>query len=294
MDRIEVDSSERDDQRDQQAHQGTTPPRSPDELSRMMEREEGPTRDREVAARSALSQNGHIDERKRMRYLIIFTISMFISLTGLGLILVWIFKLRPKPGLGFSDSDQLTNIHPILMYTFMGSLNMYSVLVFRTHYDKPKGFLKYLHAGIMGSALLSGILGVVCIFIAHQMANGSDWYSLHSWIGTFTLSLFLCQFLVGFWAFLKPGLALSNRIAIMPWHRFNGAILLVLASLSVITGIAEFALFAGSDYKKFGPITFVANSAGMCVVLSALGLGYLLTEPSYKRPHLSEELPLKR
>lgn len=261
----------------------------PDKQTRMMEREEGGAiRDREVALeRSSQLSQDRANNKHRTRYLIIFTISMLISLTGLVLILVWIFRLRPQRGVSFKTSAQLMNLHPILMYPFMSSLNMYSVLVYRTHYcdDRPRGYLKILHSIIMAACLISGILGVMCIYYAHAMRNGSDWYSLHSWIGTFTLSLFGCQFLAGFVVFLKPGLGSSQRRKLMPWHRFLGIALLVLASVSVVTGIGEWAIFTGGDdYKRFKPITFVANFAGVCVVLSTLGLGYLLTEPAFKRP----------
>lgn len=238
--------------------------------------------------------NGHLNPTKRKRYVVIFIISALISLLGLALILVWIFKLRPKPGVSFDSAPQLTNLHPILMYTFMATLNMYSVLIYRTHFDQPKGFLKILHAIIMGVCLVAGILGVLAIFKAHQMANMADWYSLHSWIGTLTLSLYSIQFIAGFVAFLKPGLSIRARLDLMPWHRFMGVALMILSAVAVVTGIAEFAIFAGDDYNKFKPITFVANFAGMSVVLSALGMGYLLTEPIYRRPQIGEELSLKR
>lgn len=239
--------------------------------------------------------NGHLDPTKRTRYLIIFVISTLISLLGLALIFVWIFKIRPKPGIGFSNAAQLTNLHPILMYTFMATLNMYSVLIYRTHYDKPKGILKIMHAIIMATCIVTGILGVLAIFKAHSMANMADWYSLHSWIGTLTLSLFLLQFIAGFVAFLKPGLSPRTRAQLMPWHRFSGVVIMILSALAVVTGIAEFAIFAGDDYNKFKPITFVANFAGICVVLSAMGLGYLLTEPAYLRPLRADEMqPTRR
>lgn len=240
------------------------------------------------------SNNGHLDPVRRARYLIIFVISSLISLLGLALILVWIFKIRPKPGIGFSNAAQLTNLHPILMYTFMATLNMYSVLIYRTHYDRPKGLLKLLHAIIMGSCLVAGSLGVLAVFKAHSLVNGADWYSLHSWIGTLTLSLFLFQFMAGFVAFLRPGVAPEARAQLMPWHRFSGVVIMVLSAVAVVTGIAEFAIFAGDDYNKFKPITFVANLAGICVVLSAIGLGYLLTEPTYLRPTRADEQQAKR
>lgn len=237
--------------------------------------------------------SGHHDQKQRFIYKLVFTFSLIWALVGLITIAYWMLKLRG--GVGFTDAKRLNNLHPLLMYIFMVALNMYAVLIYRTHFDRSKPLLKWLHAGFMAISTGASFVGIYAIFEAHALNNIPNWYSLHSWIGTFTMTLFVLQFIAGFVAFLKPGLSMSTRAMLMPWHRLAGAMLLVLASAAALTGITETVLFQGiSDYSSFKPITFIANFSGVSLIFSAAGVIYLLTESSFKRPNLSEEEPLKR
>lgn len=217
------------------------------------------------------------------------------ALAGLSLLFVWMYKHKKVPGIGLSDPDQLANLHPIMMYLFMVSLNMYAVLVYRTHFRRPKEQLKWGHAIISGVNIVMSLLGVIAMYISHNIKGQANFYSLHSWIGVTTNGFYLSQFALGFVAFLRPGMAQHIRATVMPWHRFMGATILVLAALAAITGMAELVIFQGmADYTTFKPITFIANLAGMSVVLMTGLAIYLLTAPQYLRPRLPEEEPLKR
>lgn len=241
-------------------------------------------------------ESGHHDPRRRRIYLGLFGLSLASALTGFALLVVWMFNYRPVTGVGLSSAAQLANLHPLMMYLFMVSLNMYAVLIYRTHYCLPKNQLKWTHAIISGGNMVMSLLGVFAMLKSHWLSGTPNFYSLHSWIGTLTNAFYVTQFLVGFVAFLRPGLAQHRRASLMPWHKLAGASLLVLASTAAITGIAELVIFQDSEklYSKFAPITFIANLAGMSVILMAAVSLYLLTAPQYVRPRLPEEEPLKR
>lgn len=242
--------------------------------------------------------NGHLDPSRRRVYLLVFSFSIVNAIIGLMLILVWMLNYRPVTGFGLSSAGQMANLHPLLMYTFMVSLNMYSVLIYRTHYAQPKSQLKWTHAILSGANILMSLLGVAAMFKAHLMSNQANFYSLHSWIGAATNTFYLIQFVAGALAFLRPGWTTqAQRAKLMPWHRIAGTTILVLAALAAITGIAELVIFQDSKtavYAKFAPITYIANFAGVAIILMTASTVYLLAERAYLRPALPEEAPLKR
>lgn len=241
--------------------------------------------------------SGHHDPKQRRIYLAILAFSIANALLGLTLILVWMLNYRAVTGFGLSDKGQLSNLHPLLMYIFMVSLNMYSILIYRTHYDQPKQRLKWAHAILSGANMVMSLLGVAAMYKAHLLSNLANFYSLHSWIGALTNGLYLSQFIFGLIAFLRPGtMSAQRRAQMMPWHRLLGAMILVLAATAAITGIAELVIFQDQNgaYQKFTPITFIANFAGIAVVMMTAASIYLVTAPQYLRPPLPEERSLKR
>lgn len=243
-----------------------------------------------------LINNGHLNPRQRRIYLILLSACISMALIGLTLLLVWMFKFRGVTGLGLSDADQLSNLHTIMMYTFMISLNMYSILIYRTHFMLTKERLKWTHAILSGLNIVLSLLGVFAMLKSHWMKGIPNFYSLHSWIGSITNAFYLTQFITGFITFLKPGLAQHRKSKIMPWHRFAGSMILILASCAAITGMSELVIFQDKDglYSKFSPITFIVNFAGISTIIMTTITIYLISAPQYRRPRQAEEEPLKR
>lgn len=236
--------------------------------------------------------NGHQDPKQRRIYLALLASSVAFALLGLVLLLIWVLHFRSEPGIGFGSSAKMSNLHPVLMYIFFVSINMYSILVYRTHYDMPKTALKWIHGGLLGVSMLAAWVGVAAIWRAHQIDGKADFYSLHSWIGALTNLLFFLQFVMAFVTFVKPGLTPKNRSLVMVWHRMSGALILVLASVASLTGILEMALFQGiPEYTQFGALTFLANFTGVCIIFVAIVAIYLVTAAQYRRPSPPEEQP---
>lgn len=256
---------------------------------------EAPSSSHHKRQQGLVERNGHLDPTQRLIYLCLLGFSVLSALTGLALLLVWVNKYSTVKGIGIDGPGKLANLHPIMMYIFMVSLNMYAVLVYRTHYSSPKQRLKWTHAVISGVNIVMSVLGVLAMVRAHDISGLANFYTLHSWIGVTTNIFYMLQFVSGFVAFLRPGMAQHRRAALMPWHRLAGALILVLAALSAITGITELVIFKDKDnYATFAPITFIANFAGLSVVLMTSISIYLLTANKWRRPNLPEEEPLKR
>lgn len=256
---------------------------------------EAPTGSHHKSQQSSARRNGHLDPKQRLIYLCLFGFSVLSALSGLTLLLVWVYKYSTVKGIGIDGPGKLANLHPIMMYIFMVSLNMYAVLVYRTHYSSPKQRLKWTHAIISGVNIVLSLLGVFVMLKSHWIMGIANFYTLHSWIGATTNVFYLTQFISGFIAFLRPGVAQHYRAALMPWHRLAGALILVLAALSAITGITELVIFKDKEnYGNFAPITFIANFAGLSVVVMTTISIYILTASKWRRPNLPEEEPLKR
>ena len=130
----------------------------------------------------------------------------------------------------------------------------------------------------MIAALLLASIGLKAVFDSHNLAEPQmpNLYTLHSWIGlaavifcamqvSFELTSFtykvavgggphlqllncgLVQWLLGFVAFLFPGLRHSLRSSYMPLHVFGGLMIFGLATGAAISGLLEKAIF--TKYK---------------------------------------------
>ena len=66
------------------------------------------------------------------------------------------------------------------------------MMVYKT--VKAKHFVqKVVHMILQLGAFVLGVIGICAVFKFHDMANIEDVYSLHSWIGITTISLFALQ-----------------------------------------------------------------------------------------------------
>lgn len=220
----------------------------------------------------------------------LYSAAIFFAALGLALLLTWMFFYRPVTGIfDLTDSVQLANLHTVMMYTFMISLNMFSILVYRTFYFKTKTSLKWSHAIISGLNIVMSLLGVFAMLKSHWLKGIPNFYSLHSWIGSLTNAFYLLQFSFGFITYLKPGLGQTIRQQSMPWHKLFGSFILVLAAAASITGMLEMILFQDKgDYAQFKPITFIVNFAALCVIIMTTIAIYLVQSKDYVRRQFDE------
>ncbi|KAG9510464.1 Thioredoxin-related transmembrane protein 1 [Fragariocoptes setiger] len=238
------------------------------------------------------TENGHENPQQRRIYLSVLCLSIISAIVGFTLLLIWIFKY--KFGLGF-DTKQVSSVHALTMYTFMVSVNMFTVLLYRTFYSQPKETLKWAHASLTGFNVMMALFGVIIMFRDYAINKKPNLYSLHSWIGLTTSSLYVAQFVFSFLAFMRPGFPNHIRAMVMPHHRFLGATIQVMAGLAAITGMTEWAIYTmGSKYSQFEPLTYVANFAGLSVVLVTATSIWLLSQERYRRVPLPEEQSLGR
>ncbi|XP_025409229.1 cytochrome b561-like isoform X2 [Sipha flava] len=217
-------------------------------------------------------------------YSLLYTISQIIGITLIIFVFYWIFEFRG--GFGFSEPKIIFNWHPLFMTIGFIYLFANSILHYRTFRNQRKSDLKNQHAIIHGCVLIFVLLAGWASFASHIYSIPSipNLYSLHSWLGVLTISMFLSQFISGFVSFLYPGVAVQYKEAIMPYHFFFGVLTFVLAIATSVLGFGEKLIFSlDKEYKNFPNEGLFGNFIGvLCCVYCGL-IVYMVTKPEYKR-----------
>ncbi|TRY54429.1 hypothetical protein DNTS_023697, partial [Danionella cerebrum] len=152
---------------------------------------------------------------------------------------------------------------------------------------------KLVHAGLLLLSLILSVVGLCAVFSNHNANRIPNLYSLHSWMGIFTVTLFAAQWVVGFAAFLLPCTPMVLRAFVKPTHIWMGGMILVLSIVSCISGINEKLFFAlkgntngTQPYSVLPPEAIAANSLGVILVAFGLVVLKILSNQSWQRPEL--------
>jgi cytochrome b-561 len=222
-----------------------------------------------------------------------FIVAQVFGLLSLAFVLTWIAKYLG--GFGWSDPNLRFNWHPLCMILGMVFLYGNGILIYRVMRKERKTRLKLVHGAVNGTALLVAGFGIYSVLSFHNEMEIPNYYSLHSWIGAMTMTGFSLQLVGGFFTFLFPGAPPGIRQLVLPFHVFGGAAMFAMAVVAVFSGITEKAIFVlngknGSpNYRDLPPAAIVLNLLGICVLLFALTVGFLVTQPQFKRRPLPEE-----
>lgn len=111
------------------------------------------------------------------------------------------------------------------------------------------GTAKRVHASLMGSAGVFGVLGLVDMWVVHERAAEEakaaglsvHFQSVHGLVGIGALALLSANGLVGFGAFCFPSARPALRRAVLPAHSFAGTLGVVLGLIAIVTGILSLA-----------------------------------------------------
>ena len=87
--------------------------------------------------------------------------------------------------------------------------------MYRIFRNEPKLKLKLAHAAIMILVFILIVIALIAVFDFHNLKQIPNMYSLHSWMGIFTVILFLFQVCI-FWAQSFTSLKTNLR------HGING------------------------------------------------------------------------
>ncbi|UJR21019.1 hypothetical protein I4U23_024119 [Adineta vaga] len=186
-----------------------------------------------------------------------------------------------------SDLGQLFNNHPLFMT--LGMIFFYgdAILVYRVFPDVKKIGVKILHAFLLGTSLILSSIGLKAVFDSHSRAKPPKEHlnSLHSWVGITTVVLFGLQWVCGFVAFLFPKLSENIRAAYMPSHKLWGKIIFIFAVSAALMGTVEEGVFNGFfDKKTMRTQRNIINLYGICILIFAVLVLYLVSDPGFQRP----------
>ncbi|XVF85554.1 hypothetical protein PTKIN_Ptkin17bG0126500 [Pterospermum kingtungense] len=192
-------------------------------------------------------------------------LTIFVHLFGVLafiLMLFWLLHYRGGIDYGSYDANRVFNVHPLLMFCGFIFLSGEAMMVYRT-VQAEHNVQKVVHMILQLGAFVLGVIGLCAVFKFHDMIKVEDVYSLHSWIGISTISLFALQWLVGLSTFMFPQPEIRRR-TMLPWHVCSGRALLYMSIAAALTGLMEKATFTGLRRSRE---TTVLNIMGLCILL---------------------------
>ncbi|KAF3322388.1 putative ascorbate-specific transmembrane electron transporter 1 [Carex littledalei] len=194
-------------------------------------------------------------------------VSHVLAVVSAVLVLVWCIHFRG--GLAFESSNKnlIFNLHPVLMligFIILGSEAIMAYKVLPWSHDVNKVIHLVLHA----IAIVLGIFGIYCAFKFHNESGIANLYSLHSWLGIGTISLYVIQWIFGLVTFFVPGASPTFKRGALPWHVLFGLFVYILALATAELGFLEKLTFLEmGDVEKYGTEAFLVNFTALIVVL---------------------------
>ncbi|CAK8681241.1 unnamed protein product [Clavelina lepadiformis] len=183
----------------------------------------------------------------------IVAISQVIGIVMLAMVIVWLKAYLG--GFAWNGGLQEFNVHPLCM--ILGMIFLYAE-------------------------------GLVAVFTFHNDSHISNLYSLHSWCGIATISMFCAQFVLGFLIFLFPEANSDIKSTYLSLHQFFGGAILVLAAISTISGINEKLFFVYAkkpkSYSQLPGGAVFGNVLGIVVVIFVCFILFILQKTEWKRP----------
>ncbi|XP_040915188.1 cytochrome b ascorbate-dependent protein 3-like [Toxotes jaculatrix] len=233
-----------------------------------------------------------------MRSTVFFYVSYTLCLC-LGLLCVLFvscWSSHWRGGFSWDGSALEFNWHPVLMVSGLVVLYGNAAVVYRVPFTwkQRKHTWKLVHAGLMLLALLLAVLGLCAVFDFHRGFNITDLYSLHSWVGICTVTMFAFQWILGLAGFLFPCSPLWFRSGLKPVHIWLGKTILILGLIACISGINEKLLLtlngsSGEPYNSLPVEAKFANSLGILIVAFGLVVFGILSTKKWRRPETDRE-----
>ncbi|KAL2545683.1 Transmembrane ascorbate ferrireductase 1 [Forsythia ovata] len=198
-----------------------------------------------------------------------FLVSVFAHLLAIAvtiLLLIWLLHFRE--GLAFkSDIKQkIFNVHPLLMILGFVLISGEAIMAYKTVPGRRK-VQKILHLILHLIALVAGIVGIYAVIKFHNESGIPNIYTLHSWLGISTISLFGLQWLFSFFSLGYPGAKPTRRDRLVPWHALFGTVIFFMAILSAETGLVERFIFLKLHRNQEA---LVLNFTGLLILLFAI------------------------
>ncbi|KAJ8380038.1 hypothetical protein SKAU_G00008160 [Synaphobranchus kaupii] len=245
-------------------------------------------------------KEGRKQECSKMSSSVLFHVSyvLCLCLGFLCVVFVSYWSATWRGGFAWDGTALQYNWHPVLMVTGLIVLYGNAAVLYRIPLTWGENKLpwKLLHAGILFLALLLSIVGLCAVFSFHNAKSIPNLYSLHSWLGICTATLFAAQWVMGLAAFLLPCSSMEFRRLVKPNHVWMGSAIFTLSIAACISGINEKLIFTlkGSTnetqpYSMLPPEAVFANSLGVLIIAFGLVVLKILSNQRWQRPEPGHE-----
>mmetsp|Transcript_16728 Transcript_16728/g.27962 ORF Transcript_16728/g.27962 Transcript_16728/m.27962 type:complete len:272 (-) Transcript_16728:323-1138(-) len=175
------------------------------------------------------------------------------------LTLIWVTgtNINAKYLGGLNSRELVFNWHPLMMVLGLCCFLTNGITAFRfsnsaSHYNR-----KFMHVSWYLLAIIAVIVGLLAVFKSHERKPTANLYSIHSWIGLATLSMFGVNFLLGIISYLQPWWRIPESVkeAYKPIHILTGGLTVCFAFMALETGLLEKNTFLGCSYAVTTPDT---------------------------------------
>lgn len=199
------------------------------------------------------------------------------------LVLVWTIHFRGGLALEAVNKNLVFNLHPVLMLIGYIILGSEAILIYKVAPGLKHDTAKLIHLSLHAVATVLGAAGIYFAFKYHNDSGIANLYSLHSWLGIGTISLYGIQWIFGFVTFFFPGAAPHVRRGALPWHVLFGIFVYILTLVTAELGFLEKLTFLESGgLDKYGPEALLVNLTSLVVVLFGAAVVVAAVAPAAK------------
>uniref|UniRef100_A0A0D9X3D6 Cytochrome b561 domain-containing protein n=1 Tax=Leersia perrieri TaxID=77586 RepID=A0A0D9X3D6_9ORYZ len=195
-----------------------------------------------------------------------------LAVAATALVLIWCIHFRGGLALRSHNKQLIFNIHPVLMLIGPIVLGAEAILSYRSliKISSSREVRKKAHLALHGVALAVGAVGIYAVFKYHAEADIPDLYSLHSWIGIATISLYALNWLAAFLTFFFPKASPDTRRSVVPWHALLGLLIFGLAIATALLGFLEKLTFLQAPpmhlVSRYGAEALLVNFTALIVL----------------------------
>ena len=185
------------------------------------------------------------------------------TLAVITIIMMSVWFICYKEGLGLDVNSTLFNYHPLLMTLGLFLFPIHAMLAYR-FVPKSKLIQKIIHSSLMFIGLVIAVGGLIIVEVC--LANGKQYHfwSLHSWCGVITIAIYIMQFVVALVSFFLP-IRPEWKGKVLVIHKYTGILLIFLPMTTILLGASQLTYTADATGEAI-----LGRFVGVCVIILAV------------------------
>uniref|UniRef100_A0AC35U7W7 Cytochrome b561 domain-containing protein n=1 Tax=Rhabditophanes sp. KR3021 TaxID=114890 RepID=A0AC35U7W7_9BILA len=202
-----------------------------------------------------------------------------VTVGTVAVVLIALWAGHYSGGFGWDEPELQFRWHPFLTTFGMIYCQGNSIILYRTFRYVRKPYLKCIHATLHVLSSICTIVGLLTVLFSHinSRPQQPNFESIHGWLGSCVIGLYLFQTVFSILAFGFRGFPVAWRVKIVPLHRFMGIFLFVASFAVAMGGLCEKQAFDLTCWTMEGYICeemMIMNLYGVvCFIYAGLVLG---------------------